>query len=61
MMIFITPANEDIFEFEWPDYWRIPTAGEHLLIDAYDYVVESVQWEFQQGDDSVQVRVVNAV
>ena len=61
MNLYVYPAGGDIFDLEWPDGWRIPVAGELLLIGPDEYQVILVQWELHQGSDapSVQLRVTD--
>lgn len=63
MKIYITIAEDsDISDWNWPDRYRIPVAGEVVLFGSAAYVVERVQWEMDQGSaDAVQLFLRGAV
>lgn len=42
----------------WPDEWRIPVAGELLILnEAEDWRVASVQWELPADSNDVIVHL----
>lgn len=56
MKVWLTPYDETLFQMDWPDGWRIPVAGEVILCDEGQYLVRSVQWEFEDGEFNVNLR-----
>lgn len=55
--VFVLPAGGTIFEFAWPSQWRLPIEGELLLTDRGQFQVQVVQFEFEDGEPAVQLRV----
>jgi hypothetical protein len=57
MKLYVKPTSRAILTMDWPDGWRIPVSGEHLLTNHGLFTVETVQWEFEDDEPAVQLRV----